>query len=290
MGDMTEVIAARSDQLNAVDLVGGPITITIIRADVKKGQEQPVTVHFEGDDGKPWKPSKTASRIMAALWGPNSDTYAGRSLTLFRDPAVQWAGKEVGGILISHMSHIGQVQELNLIERRGVMKLHRIQPLAGAPLESDDGSKATADDLIRRAKACDGADALHALANRDAVIKRRDWLREVAPDLADLVDDAFRIAQPDQGADTITGDNPTAAEGPADKDRGEDHNDDEPHPARIAVDAHLKRLQSIELKDDVIAAIDEFDANKCALPEEMRQEVEDAENNRLMAFSTVTGG
>jgi len=289
VGDMTEVIAARSDQLNAVDLVGGPITITIISAVVRKGQDQPVTVSFEGDDGKPWKPSKTASRIMAALWGPNSDTYAGRSVTLFRDPTVQWGGKEVGGILISHMSHIGKVHELNLIERRGVMKTHRIEPLAGAPMQTDDGSKATADELIRRAQACDGPDALNALANRDAVIKRRDWLREVAPDLADQVDEAFRIAQPEPGADTVATDNPTAAEGPADEDRGEDHGD-EPHPAQAAVDAHLKRIMNCALKSDVDMAIMDFSANKAALPDDMRQEVEDAEHNRLMQFSTAAAG
>lgn len=284
MGDMTEVIAARSDQLNAVDLVGGPMTITIIRADVKKGQEQPVTVHFEGDEGKPWKPSKTASRIMAALWGPNSDTYAGRSLTLFRDPTVQWGGKEVGGILISHMSHIGETQELNLIVRRGVLKLHRIEPLAGAPLQADDGSQATADDLIRRARACDGPEALTALANKDGIIKRRDWLREIAPALADAVDEAFRIP-----ADTLTPDNPTAAEGAADDDRGEAHVDETPA-WRGVVDAHLERIGQLETLIDVKGAINQFAETKRALPDDAIADIDAAETNAQMKFSTVTGG
>lgn len=278
MGDMTEVIAARSDQLNAVDLVGGPITITIIRADVKKGQEQPVTVHFEGDDGKPWKPSKTASRIMAALWGPNSDTYAGRSLTLFRDPTVQWGGKEVGGILISHMSHIGETQELNLIVRRGVMKLHRIEPLAGAPLQADDGSQATADDLIRRARACDGPEALTALANKDGIIKRRDWLREIAPDLADAVDEAFRV-------DTATDDNPTAAEGPADDDRGEATAEwVEAH------DAHMARVQSATSMADLNAAISDFTVWVGDLPDDVRENVEAEERKASDRLNIAAGG
>lgn len=289
MGDMTEVIAARSDQLNAVDLVGGPMTIVITRADVKKGQEQPVTVHFEGDEGKPWKPSKTASRIMAALWGPNSDTYAGRSLTLFRDPTVQWGGKEVGGILISHMSHIGETQELNLIVRRGVMKLHRIEPLAGAPLQADDGSQATADDLIRRARACDGPEALTALANKDGIIKRRDWLREIAPDLADQVDEAFRIADPDHGADTLTPDNPTAAEGPADDDRGEVQVDETPAWQPV-VDAHRQKLADATTSDAVQAVIAEFAPSKQGLPDDAIADIEADEHNALMRFSTVTGG
>lgn len=289
MGDMTEVIAARSDQLNAVDLVAGPMTITITSAVVHKRQDQPVVVSFEGDQGKPWKPSKTASRIMSALWGPNSDTYAGRSLTLFRDPSVQWGGKEVGGILISHMSHIGERHELTLPERRGVMKTHVIDPLAGAPMERDDGSKATADDLIRRARACDGPEALNALANKDGIIKRRDWLREVAPDLADQVDEAFRIAQPEQGSDTLTEDNPTAAEGPADEDRGEDHVDETPA-WRATVDEYLDRLTKLETLLDVKGAINQFAETKRALPDDVIADIDAAETNAQMRFSTVTGG
>lgn len=292
MGDMTEVIAARSDQLNAVDLVGGPMTITITRADVKKGQEQPVTVHFEGDEGKPWKPSKTASRIMAALWGPNSDTYSGRSLTLFRDPTVQWGGKEVGGILISHMSHIGETQELNLIVRRGVMKLHRIEPLAGAPLQADDGSRATADDLIRRARACDGPDALNSLALKDGIIKRRDWLREIAPDLADLVDDAFRLAQPttvETGADTLTNDNPNASEGRDDSDMGEAHVDETPA-WRAAVDEHIAAVKAAGTVIDLKGAINRFEDTRRALPDEAIAEVDEAEQEAAGRLNQLAAG
>lgn len=93
----------------------------------------------------------------------------------------------------------------------------------------------------------------------------------------------------EQGADTITPDNPTAAEGLSDLDRGEDHND-EPHPAQAAVDAHLKRIMNAELKADVDLAISDFSANKEALPDHLRQEVDDAEHNRLMKFSTAGAG
>lgn len=101
--------------------------------------------------------------------------------------------------------------------------------------------------------------------------------------------DETAVEKIDQGADTLTPDNPNAAEGRDDADMGEAHND-EPHPARAAVDAHIARLDKLELKSDVNLAISDFSANKAALPDDMRQEVEDAENNRLMAFSTVTGG
>lgn len=105
MTDMMSAIAPRSDQLNSDDLVAGPRTIRITGVDIKAG-EQPISVHFEGDNGKPWKPCKTTARLMVAAWGPDASQYKGRSLTLYRDPSVKWAGLEVGGIRISHMSHI----------------------------------------------------------------------------------------------------------------------------------------------------------------------------------------
>lgn len=110
----------------------------------------------------------------------------------------------------------------------------------------------------------------------------------------DVTDDLKKIAEKQKAADkpaeTATKDNPTGTEGRADTDMGEGHVDDEPHPARAAVDAHIARLDKLEMKSDVNLAISDFSAHKANLPDDMRQEVEDAENNRLMAFSTVTGG
>lgn len=94
----------------------------------------------------------------------------------------------------------------------------------------------------------------------------------------------------DAGVDTLTPDNPTAAEGPADEDRGEDHVEDETPAWRPAVDAHLTRIAGAELLADVKAAIDEFAASKEALPDDAQTEVGDAEHNALMRFSSVTGG
>lgn len=108
----------------------------------------------------------------------------------------------------------------------------------------------------------------------------------------DVTSDLKKIAESQKksgGADTVTKDNPTAAEGPADDDRGEDHND-EPHPAQAAVDQHLKRIMNAELKADVNLAISDFSANKEALPDGLRAEVEAAEHNRLMSFSTAAAG
>lgn len=129
MNDMSAVIQPKSDQLNSDSLLGGPITITISKVDLKPGAEQPCTVHYEGEDGKPWKPCKSMARMLVAAWGPDAAKYSGKSLTLFRDPAVTWGGMAVGGIRISYMSHIERALSENLTATRGNKKPFKVQPL-----------------------------------------------------------------------------------------------------------------------------------------------------------------
>jgi hypothetical protein len=286
MSDMTPVIEAKSDQLNAADLVGGPITVTITRVDVRDAKEQPVSVHYQGDDGKPWKPCKSMCRVMVAAWGPDSKTYPGKMLTLYCDPTVKWAGMEIGGIRISHMSHIDGALLTAVTLSKGSRKPYRVEPLQVSDRRADNGAREVADDLIRRAHAADGPDALRALAAREAIIKRRDWLRQEAPDIADEVDDAFRIAQP---ADTATPDNPTAQEGRSDEDMGEGFNDDTPA-WRAAVDQHLEAVAAAGTVIDLKGAINRFEQTRRALPDEAIAEVDAAEKDAADRLNPLRGG
>lgn len=127
--DMRQAIIPKSDQLNADDLIAGNMTIKITGVTVKGGQEQPVSIHFEGDNGKPYKACKSMCRVMVAAWGPDSSKYVGRSMTLYRDPKVKWAGMEVGGIRISHMSDIPDDQVMALTVTRGSKKPYTVKPL-----------------------------------------------------------------------------------------------------------------------------------------------------------------
>lgn len=140
-GDMTAIIAPRSDQLNAEDLLPGPKTIKITSVDVRVGsKEQPVTVHYEGENGKPFKPCKTVCKIMARVWdSEESKTYVGKSMTLFRDPKVRFGADETGGIRVSHMSHIEKVAKVTLLKTKGKYDTHAIAPLhvADAPKKPD---------------------------------------------------------------------------------------------------------------------------------------------------------
>ena len=188
MNDMSPVIVARSDQLNADDLMSGPRTVTITGVDIAPGTEQPVTIHFGGDEGRPWKPCKSMSRVLVAAWGADAKNYAGRSVTLFRDPTVKWGGMEVGGIRISHLSHIDSKLQLALTATRGKKAPFIVQPLTDAPktkTATDPAGKWAAGYIANVNGAADMA-ALDAFANEKA--KKLAELEAKRPELhADCV-------------------------------------------------------------------------------------------------------
>jgi hypothetical protein len=127
--DLTDTVAPKSDQMNADDLMTGPRTFTI--AEVRKANgEQPVNVVLaEFPSGRPFKPCKSMRRVMVAAWGKDASAYAGRRLTLYRDQKVRFAGEEVGGIRISHMSHIDARLTLALTVTRGKRAPYVVEPL-----------------------------------------------------------------------------------------------------------------------------------------------------------------
>lgn len=130
MSDLSEAIQPKADQLTADDLIAGPLTIRITEVSVVKTPEQPVAISFDGDGGKPWKPCKTMTRVLVQMWGPDSAKFRDRSVTLYRDDKVKWGGLEVGGIRISHMSHINGSQTMALTVTRGSKRPFTVQPLA----------------------------------------------------------------------------------------------------------------------------------------------------------------
>lgn len=107
-------IVAKSDQINADDLVGGPLTVTIREVRVT-GEEQPIAIILDGDK-RAFKPCKTMRRLLLAMWGePSSPTaWAGRQLQLYRDPSTKWGGVEVGGVRIGGMSHLKRQETIML--------------------------------------------------------------------------------------------------------------------------------------------------------------------------------
>lgn len=140
MTDITATIQPKTDQMNYDHLLTGPITITVSGVRVNTSSEQPVIVNFEGDDGKPFKPCKSMRRVMAKGWGADSSKYVGRSMTLYGDQDVIFGGQKVGGIRISHMSHIDRPISLPLSASKTKRILYKVEPLR---LDSSPQAKPT---------------------------------------------------------------------------------------------------------------------------------------------------
>lgn len=129
MTDMTGTIIAKSDQLNSDDLIGRKITIKITKVSLLAG-EQPISIHYEGDEGKPWKPCKSMRRVLVGVWGNDGKSYIDRYLTLYRDDSVIFGGQAVGGIRISHMSNIEKSVTMSLTATKKSKKPFTVLPLA----------------------------------------------------------------------------------------------------------------------------------------------------------------
>lgn len=130
MTDLSQTVLAKSNQLNADDLLGRTLTIKITGVDVNVKSEQPVTIHYEGEGGRPYLPCKTMRRVMMDVWGPDGRDYIGRRMTLYRDDKVQFGGLAVGGIRISHMSHLDQKRTIVLMVTKAKKAPYVVQPLA----------------------------------------------------------------------------------------------------------------------------------------------------------------
>ena len=140
VSNLRPTIVPKSDQLNADQLVGGPMTVTVSEVRVTTSDDQPVIVHYEGENGRPFKPCKTMRKLLIFAWGEDGRAWAGRSMTLYHDPSVRFGGSEVGGIRISHMSDIEGPIRVNLTATKGKKALHTIEPLVVVTLEQVKGA------------------------------------------------------------------------------------------------------------------------------------------------------
>lgn len=128
MNDLSFTIKPKSDQLNADDLIAGPITATIQAVNVADSPDQPVSVII-GNGYQPYKPCKSMRRLMIAVWGKHDSDWIGQSFTMYNDASVMWAGQAVGGIRISHMTGLTKPFSVSLTATRGKRKPFTVQPL-----------------------------------------------------------------------------------------------------------------------------------------------------------------
>lgn len=119
VANLKDTIVAKSNQVNADDLLSGPRTITVTAVKRSSSPDQPVDIHYEGDDGKPYKPCKSMRKVLIFAWGDDGREWVGRSMTIYNDPSVMWGGVKVGGIRISHLSHIEANIAISLTATKG---------------------------------------------------------------------------------------------------------------------------------------------------------------------------
>lgn len=191
MIDLRGTIKPKSDQINADDLIGGPVTIRITGVSVAEG-EQPVSISFDGDGGKPFKPGKSMRRVLVNLWGPDGETYVGRSLTIYRDEQVIYGGVEVGGIRISHMSHLQRETTMALTATKAKRKPFTVRPLV---VDKPADKAALAVEALL-ARIVSGEDVTGDVK----VAEQRAWLAKNRPELAEKINHALAVKAPEFAA------------------------------------------------------------------------------------------
>lgn len=179
MVDLKPTILAKSDQLNADDLMGGPITVKITA--VKQGnKEQPITINYEGDNNRPYKPCLSMRRLLVAIWGDDGSKYVGKRMTLYRDPKVTWAGEEIGGIRISHIEGITQDQRIALQVTKGKKAPYIVKPLQNvqdkAPVQQNPQQ-----DPMTLDEWNDLQNAINAAQNMDELEKAKELAGKLKP-------------------------------------------------------------------------------------------------------------
>lgn len=102
--ELQQTAAAKSDQIDADNLIGG-ITMDVTIKAVQRGpsNEQPLQLVLEETD-KFYRPSKTYRRALIGCFGDEPANWIGQRLRLIRNPNTMFGGVKVGGIEVSHAS------------------------------------------------------------------------------------------------------------------------------------------------------------------------------------------
>lgn len=126
--DFLGTTMAKSDQINAADLLGGPLVCQITDIQMTGSVDQPISIYVDAHP-QPWKPSKTSRRVLAACWADaDPSDWVGRWVVLYNDPTVMWAGKAEGGIRTSHLSHIDERKVIMTNATRGKKAAQTVEP------------------------------------------------------------------------------------------------------------------------------------------------------------------
>lgn len=130
MADISVLLQAKSDQSNAADLIGAPVVGTIMHIQTNlDAKQQPMSIWLDClPKNRPWRPCKTAMRIMSHAWGTDDQAWLGRRVALYHEPDVTFEKNQTGGIRISALSNTKPFR-ISLAERRGKYRMWEIGSL-----------------------------------------------------------------------------------------------------------------------------------------------------------------
>ena len=188
MVDISQTIKAKSDQLNAGDLIGGPVIVKVIEV-ISKGGDQPVSIRIDGGL-QPFKPCLSMRRVLAKLWGVESDNWIGKSMVLYNDPTVIWAGKPEGGIRISHLEGISKAEEVPVRSSKRAVTRYMVEPLViqQAQPEQKAPTFETIKELMNNCNDINGMQAYGELIKEHAASFSKDQLAFLRQHYADCLE------------------------------------------------------------------------------------------------------
>ena len=167
MPDISATLVSKSDQLDNVDLLGGPRVFTITGVTMNES-DQPLSIAL-AEYPRPWKPGVTMRRLLSEMWGAESDDWIGRKVRLYRDEKVTFGPQATGGTRISHASHLDKRVEVTLPISKGKFGQFTVEPLEaiqGEPSEHPAPPEPTAEHVA----ACDDPAVL------------REWWKQSGPE------------------------------------------------------------------------------------------------------------
>ena len=147
MIDLSKTTQGKIDQVNA-DLLDQPVVIkishlteNIVQKTGLPDTQQPISIHWYGCDGKPFKPCLSMRRVLSdpKLWDKDGSQYKDRYLKLYNDKNVSFGFDKTGGVRISHASHIDKAKTIKIKSARGKKIDYTVEVLSSLDILKCEG-------------------------------------------------------------------------------------------------------------------------------------------------------
>ena len=111
-----------SKYISAADLQGRDINVTISQVIMEDlGDENKPVVYFAGGQ-KGWVLNRINWESVAFLHGPETDSWAGKTITLYNDPTIMFGNKRTGGIRVRPQTQAAAIQSVTTSAARSLRR------------------------------------------------------------------------------------------------------------------------------------------------------------------------